>query len=324
MAPNPPTPSSASDQALDSVHRASQAIKAHPLTAWIVAASLWALGFLGPTIEAVKLMLHPLPDGKLPWTTTLEVAIATAFIAVLNVVLTCWALKSWGHPLAGAGILPRRGDRREWFWIPAACLMACGANLIKIGITDYVQAWFPEHTHLYRSQATTDEALPSLLVTMLTAGPSEEIVLVPGLILLLVAGRCPMWLATTIAVAARTAFHLYYGAPVAAGVIVWALLLVVIWQVTGTALGAVAAHVLNNLIAAISHTPGTSTHTWETAYTWISVAGLVLMVALIPHAIRTLRGLKAASTPGHRKTHLTHCPPIAASFTPTPIRKAAS
>ena len=323
MATDPPTTTSASDRALASVRRGAQAIADHPVTAWVMAAALWALGFLFPTISAVQLMFRPLPDGRLPWTTSLDLAIATAVIAVANVVLTCGALKIWGFSLTDAGILPRR-NRREWFWIPAACLMACGANLIKEVMIGHAQAWFPEHTHLYRSQATTDEALPSLLVTMLTAGPSEEIVLVPGLILLLVAGRCPLWLATTIAVAARTAFHLYYGAPVAAGVIVWALLLVVIWQVTGTALGAVAAHMLNNLIAAISHTPGTTTDAWETAYTWISLAGLVLMIALIPHAIRTLRELKATSTPGHRNTHLTHCPPIAASFHPALTRKATA
>lgn len=317
------TPTSASNGALASVRRGAQAISDHPLTMWVMAATLWALGFLGPTIEAVKLMTHPLPDGQLPWTTSLEVALATAVIAVVNVVLMCGVLKMWGFSLTGAGILPRR-NRREWFWIPAGCLMACGANLIKSVMTDHAQTWFPEHTHLYRSHATTDEALPSLLVTMLTAGPSEEIVLVPGLILLLVAGRCPLWLATTIAVAARTAFHLYYGAPVAAGVIVWALLLVVIWQVTGSALGAVAAHALNNFIAALSHSPGTTPDAWESAYTWTSVAGLVLMVALIPHAIRTLRGLKAASTPGHRNTHLTRCPPIAASFNPALTRKATA
>ena len=323
MATTPRPSTSTADRALSSLGHIAQTIANHPLTMWGMAAALWVLGFLGPTRQAVKLMLHPLPDGQLPWTTNLEVAVGTAFLAVVNVVLTCAMLKTWGFSLTNAGILPRR-DHREWFWIPAACLMACGANLIKSVMTDRALAWFPEHTHLYRSQATTDEALPSLLVTMLTAGPSEEIVLVPGLILLLVAGRCPLWLATTIAVAARTAFHLYYGAPVAAGVIVWALLLVVIWQVTGSALGAVAAHVLNNLIAAISHAPGTSTDAWESAYTWTSVAGLVLMIALIPHAIRTLRGLKATSTPGHRNTHLTHCPPIAASFNPTLTRKATT
>ena len=323
MTITPHTPDSAADRALGVARRRTQGLIARPVTAWVMAGAIWAFGFLFPTIGAVYLMFHPLPDGQLPWSTHLERAIATAAIAVVNVGMTCVLLRMWGFSLTGAGILPRR-DRREWFWIPAACLMACGANFIKEVMVDHAQAWFPEHTHLYRSQATTDEALPSLLVTMLTSGPSEEIVLVPGLILLLVAGRCPLWLATTIAVAARTAFHLYYGAPVAAGVIVWALLLVVIWQVTGTALGAVAAHMLNNLIAAISHAPGTTTDAWETAFTWISVAGLILMIALIPHAIRTLRGLKATSTPGHRNTHLTHCPPIAASFHPALTRKAAA
>lgn len=323
MTTTPHTPDSAADRALGAARRRTQGLIAHPLTAWVMAGAIWAFGFLLPTIAAVYLMIHPLPDGQLPWSTHLDRAIATAAIAAVNVGITCVLLRMWGFSLTGAGILPRR-NRREWFWIPAACLMACGANLIKEVMINHAQAWFPEHTHLYRSQATTDEALPSLLVTMLTSGPSEEIVLVPGLILLLIAGRCPLWLATTIAVAARTAFHLYYGAPVAAGVIVWALLLVVIWQVTGTALGAVAAHMLNNLIAAISHAPGTTTDAWETAFTWISVAGLVLMIALIPHAIRTLRGLKATSTPGHRNTHLTHCPPIAASFHPALTRKATA
>lgn len=114
----------------------------------------------GPTRQAVQLLLHPLPDGQLPWTTNLEVADGTAFVAVVNVLLTCAMLKTWGFSLTNAGILPRR-DRREWFWIPAACLIACGANLIKSVMTDRALAWFPEHTHLYRSQATTDEALPS-------------------------------------------------------------------------------------------------------------------------------------------------------------------
>ncbi|MBD4562999.1 hypothetical protein GUG69_00150, partial [Xanthomonas citri pv. citri] len=93
-----------------------------------------------------------------------------------------------------------------------------------------------------------------------------------------------------------------------------ALLLVVIWRVTGTALGAIAAHVLNNLVAALTHSPAPGAAAWGATYTWLSVAGLILLIALIPHAIRTIRGLKATSTPGHPRTHLTDCPPIAASF----------
>ena len=323
MTTKPHTRDSAADRALSAARRVTQAIINHPGSAWVMAGIIWAFGFLAPTINAVYYMLHPLPAGQLPWTTHLDRAIATAAIAVVNVGITCVLLRMWGFSLTSAGILPRR-DRREWFWIPAACLMACGANLLKAGMTAQAQAWFPDSTHPYESVATTDEALPSMLIGMLTAGPSEEIVLVPGLILLLVAGRCPVWLATTIAVAARAAFHLYYGAPMAPGFIVWALLLVVIWRVTGTALGAIAAHVLNNLVAALTHSPAPGAAAWGATYTWLSVAGLILLIALIPHAIRTIRGLKATSTPGHPRTHLTDCPPIAASFTPPPERKAAA
>jgi len=215
------------------------------------------------------------------------------------------------YRIPDTGITPRK-DRREWFWIPAAFVMACGANLIKMVMTDQAQAWFPDHTHLYRTNATSEHALPSLLVSMLTSGPVEEIVLVPGLILLLISGRCPRWLAITFAVVFRAAFHLYYGLPVAPGFLVWALLLVAIWQITGTALGAVLAHALNNFIAALGHTAVAGAHTWGQIYTGLSVAGIAMMIALIPHAIRTLRRIRSSSD----LTHAVSCPPIRSSFAP--------
>ena len=319
MTTNPHDPDSTTDQNLDTARH----LKPPPFIYWIMAGAIWAIVYLRPTINAVILMLHPLPDGQLPWASNTEKALETAAIALVGVAVTCGLLKLSGFSLTGAGILPRR-NRREWFWIPAAFLMACGADKIKDKMTDYAQAWFPNHAQTYDSQATGDDALPRLLIDMLIAGPAEEIMLVPGLILLLVAGRCPLWLATTIAVAARAAFHLYYGAPVVAGYIVWALLLVVIWQITGTALGAVAAHALNNLIAALSRTPGTDTSTLHLFDTVSGIAGIFLLLWLIPHAARTFRDLKATSTPGHRRTHLTNCPPITASLSHNPPKEAAA
>ena len=94
MATTPRPSTSTADRALSSLGHIAQTIANHPLTMWGMAAALWALGFLGPTRQAVKLMLHPLPDGQLPWTTNLEVAVGTAFVAVVNVVLTCAMLKT--------------------------------------------------------------------------------------------------------------------------------------------------------------------------------------------------------------------------------------
>lgn len=292
-------------------------IGTHPVPAWVMALLIWAPSYGAATFSAVTLLLHPLPDGQLPWSTDPQPAVASAVLSILLLYITCIFLHLRGFQISNTGITPRK-DRREWFWIPAAFLMACGANLIKTVMTDRAQEWFPTHTHLYRFEATSENALPSLLISMLTTGPAEEIILVPGLILLLISGRCPRWLAITIAVTARTAFHLYYGLPVAPGFVVWALLLVLIWQVTGTIHGALLAHILNNFIAALGHTTAFNTYAWDVAYTLFSVAGIILMIALIPQAVRTLKHLRSTSAPAHPLTHVVECPPIGASFA-TPI-----
>ncbi len=77
----------------------------------------------------------------------------------------------------------------------------------------------------------------------------------------------------------------------------WALLLVLIWQVTGTALGALLAHIVSNFIATIGHTTAFNPYAWDVVYTWFSVAGLILMIVLIPQAVRTLKCLRSTSTP---------------------------
>lgn len=291
----------------------------HPMPAWVMAVFIWAPSYGVATISTVTLLLHPLPDGRLPWSTDLQPAVDSAVLSIILLCITCMFLYWRGFQISNTGITPRK-DRREWFWIPAAFLMACGVNLIKTVMTDRAQEWFPTHTHLYRSEATSENALPSLLISLLTTGPAEEIILVPGLILLLISGRCPRWLAITIAVTARTAFHLYYGLPVAPGFVVWALLLVLIWQVTGTALGAMLAHILNNFIAALGRTTAFDSYAWDVVYIWLSVAGIILMIALIPQAVRTLKYLRSASTPTHPLTHAVECPPIGASFA-TPIAR---
>lgn len=294
-----------------------QFIGTHPVPAWVMAFLVWAPSYGAATIPAVTLLMHPLPEGQLPWTTDPEPAVASAALSIMLLYIMCVFLHMRGFQILKIGITPRK-DRREWFWIPAAFLMACGANFVKTVMTDHAQEWFPTHTHLYRSEATSENALPSLLISMLTTGPAEEIILVPGLILLLISGRCPQWLAITIAVTARTAFHLYYGLPVAPGFVVWALLLVLIWQVTGTALGALLAHILNNFIAALGHTTAFNSYAWDVVYTWLSVAGIILLIALIPQAVRTLKCLRSTLTPAHVLTHAVECPPIGASFA-TPI-----
>ena len=221
------------------------------LLPWSAALVMWFLAYGPNTFVALGRMTHPVEST--PWAITKEDVVDTVapVLLVLGIMPAVWLISGRSGPRLG--VVPR-WNRWELVWIPASFLLACGAGKILTLVNDLAAHLFPDQVHRYRETGLDQGDFPMLATSMLISGPAEEIILVPALILLLRQGRARPWVAVLLAVAARVGIHLYYGWPMILGWAIWALLLISIWRVTGTVLGAIFTHALNNLTASMQLT----------------------------------------------------------------------
>lgn len=248
---------------------------------WAVALVMWFVGYGPGTVAALERMIHP--DDSTPWAVTKDSVVDTVapVVLILGLVPAVWLIcvRVCGLAWPRLGVVPR-WNRWELVWIPASFFLACGAGRILTMVNGQAVRSFPDQVHRYRETGLDQGDFPMLATSMLISGPAEEVILVPVLILLLRQGRARPWVAVMIAVAARVGIHLYYGWPMILGWATWALLLIAIWRVTGTVLGAVLAHALNNLIASMQLTGAPGGDQLEIIYTVLGWAGLAAFLPL--------------------------------------------
>lgn len=253
---------------------------------------MWLLLYGRGTFKALERMIHP--DDSTPWAVSKNSVVATVapVLLVLGIVIVLWLIRGRAEPRLG--VVPRR-NRCELVWIPVSFLLACGAGTIRTLVNDQATRLFPDQVHQYSETGLEQGDFPMLATLTLIPGPAEEIILVPALILLLRQGGARPWVAVMIAVVARVGIHLYYGWPMILGWAIWALLLIAIWRVTGTVLGAVLAHALNNLVVSmqLTGTPGGA----ELAIVY-SVLGWVGLVAVLLLLVWWWKNKKSASAVG--------------------------
>lgn len=253
------------------------------LLPWSAALVMWFLAYGPNTFVALGLMVHPVEST--PWAITKETVVDTVapVLLVLGVMPAVWLIcdRVCGQTWPRLGVVPR-WNRWELVWIPASFLLACGAGRILTLVNDLAAHLVPDQVHRYRETGLDQGDFPMLTTSMLISGPAEEIILVPALILLLRQGGARPWVAVMIAVAARVGIHLYYGWPMIFGWGIWALLLIAIWRVTGTVLGAILAHALNNLTASMQLTGIPGGDALADIYTvlgWVGIAAFLPLCA---------------------------------------------
>lgn len=244
---------------------------------WAAALVMWFLAYGPGTFIALERMTHPVESA--PWAVTKKSVVDTVapVVLALGVMPAVWLI--FGRSGPRLGVVPR-WNRWELVWIPASFLLACGAGKILTLTNDLAAHFFPDQVHRYRETGLDQGDFPMLATSMLISGPAEEIILVPALILLLRQGGARPWVAVLIAVAARVGIHLYYGWPMILGWAIWAFLLIAIWQVTGTVLGAVLAHALNNLAASMQLTgipAGTELGVIYSVLGWVGLVAILLL-----------------------------------------------
>lgn len=146
-------------------------------------------------------------------------------------VVVIWGLcRLVGQSTARVGLCPRdpfSGSRLfQAVVVAGSCLM-----VTPIG--------FAVGTALGGDQAPPSRVLSDVPTAVLhtiesgLSGASEELALLAVPVLALRAARVPWWTVYVVATLIRISFHIYYGIPFALGMSVWAVSLVVLYQLTG-------------------------------------------------------------------------------------------
>lgn len=130
------------------------------------------------------------------------------------------------------------------------------------------------------------------MIDTLMAGPTEELALTLLVVVALRTVGTPWWLVVVAAVVVRVPFHLYYGWGYV-GLVIWPVLIVLLYRLTGQIVGIVVAHSLFN---ATSFLPADATDAVRDLLLNLGILVAIALLAIGAYRHRDARKAEASTT----------------------------
>lgn len=201
-----------------------------PAWAGVTVGFIYLLGFGLPIYAAVRYLVSAhvrrLAHTSTGWRLTEVIGMSLIGLAILlAVVVLAREAPSWARPTSRSSSWVAQ---LKAFGLTWAALLVSGFVANLIGIRSYPQSH------------SSAEAWPSAINSLL-AGPAEEIVVLVVPMVFLRAAKRPWWQVIAIGLVLRIAYHVYYGYP-AAGLLIWALAMILVYLRTHAVIGLILAH----------------------------------------------------------------------------------
>ncbi|MFJ6419203.1 hypothetical protein [Paeniglutamicibacter sp. NPDC091659] len=216
----------------------------------LAAAVLWAAGWAAGTWNAVMRLLGFIPDIEYnpSWIKTVYDAIsgaANAALLVFCVYLCVKYLAKVSFKDAGLAFPTTRAAWKSTLTVAVLYVLIQVVGKVAQFLPSLLTGGGPSG---YPTPETASLVwqVPLAFSSVFEAGPTEELVLVVAIPLLLLAARVPWRAVLAIAMIARVSFHLYYGWLAVPGLVLWAFLAILLWRVWPSAWGLALGHAISN------------------------------------------------------------------------------